>query len=107
MLDFDKEFESFIAGGQTSSAIKEIHQIIPCMTKEQMKLYSMLRYYAAKWQLDDLINYLDTYKEMMQTNKNLGMLSSFNMKNLLKAYTQDELIRGIKVQNTMNSGEVK
>ena len=104
MLDFDKEFESFVAG-DTGSAIKEIHRIIPSMTQEQMQIYSSLVYYADKWQLEDLKQFLTAYNSMTTKNKNLGMLSSFNMKNLLKAYTQDELIRGIKVQNNVNQGE--
>ena len=103
-LDFDRDFESFVTG-ENGSAITDIHRIIPSMSQEQMQTYNSLVYYARKWGLEDLKEYLDAYKEMTGVNKNLGMLSSFNMKNLLKAYTQDELIRGIKVNSTMNQGE--
>lgn len=103
-LDFDRDFESFVTG-DTGSAIKDIHKIIPSMSQEQMQIYNTLVYYAKKWELEDLTEYLNAYKEMTSKNKNLGMLSSFNMKNLLKAYTQDELIRGIKVNSQMNQGE--
>ena len=44
----------------------------------------------------------------MGQNKNLTMLQSKNMQALLAAYTQTELVRGIKVQaiNNTSSGEV-
>ena len=38
------------------------------------------------------------FTQVMENNKNLGLISSQNLKGLLSAYTQNELVRGIKVQ---------
>jgi hypothetical protein len=106
-LDFDRDFQSFVAG-QQGSAIKEIYEIIPSLSQEQMQIFNSLIYFCDKWGLGDLQSYLDAYRQMMLKNKNLGALASFNMKNLLKAYTQEELIRGIKVStNRMEGGDAK
>lgn len=39
--------------------------------------------------------------KQLQSNKNINFFSSQNLKALLSAYTQNELVRGIKV-NTLN-----
>jgi len=103
-LDFDKDFQEFMIPGG-GSAIKDIYDIIPSLSQEQMQVFNTLMYYTKKWELPDLREYLENYLMMMRGNKNLGMLSSFNMRNLLKAYTQDELIRGIKVNSNTGAGE--
>lgn len=107
VADFDKDFEAFVTTGNGNTAIKDIYEVIPAMSEEQMKTVNTLLYYCTKWGLTDVENFIIEYCKKTKENKNLGFLSSLNMKNLLKAYTQDELIRGIRVNNNSMSGEGK
>lgn len=47
--------------------------------------------------MQDLKELVEDYLKNVSKNKNLNFLSSMNVKNLLKAYTQEELIKGIKI----------
>jgi len=100
-IDFDEVFSSFIGTGESSS-ILDIYKIIPSASQEQMKIINSLEFYIKRWDLDDLKSFLEDYKKYMNKNKNLNFLSSMNMKSLLKAHTQDELIRGIKVNSQIS-----
>lgn len=99
LVDFEKEFSDFV-NTSGSSPIKDIYTIIPSLNQEQLQILLLLQYYIKKYDLLDLKVFLDNYLSNMKTNKNLNFLSSMNMKSLLKAYTQDELIRGIKVNSS-------
>lgn len=95
MIDFEKEFEQFVTD-DSGSAIRDIYTIIPSMNQQQLKIISTLKYYANKYNNKELLEFINDYLINMKKNKNLGFLSSMNMKSLLKAYTADEMIRGIK-----------
>lgn len=103
-IDFDKEFSSFVEGSEGSS-IKDIYSIIPCLDQSQIRILSEMEYFAEKYNLDEVKAFMKRYLDNISKNKNLSFLSSMNMKSLLKAYTQDELIRGIKVQSSINQQE--
>lgn len=94
-IDFDSEFEKFVAGGN-GSAIQEIYSIIPAMSQEQMQIVNSLMFFSERYDLEDLKRFISTYLLTLKDNKNLSFLSSMNMKNLLKAYTMDELVKGVK-----------
>lgn len=98
-IDFEKEFSDFVMGSD-SSAIMEIYKIIPYMNADQIKVINSLQYFVEKWELEDLQNFIESYALSQKKNRNLNFLSSMNMKSLLKAYTNEEMIRGIKVQAT-------
>lgn len=103
MIDFEKEFSQFV-DTTDGSAIRDIYKIIPYLTTEQISIISMLSFYVEKYDLQDIQRLLERYLDSMSKNRNLGFISSINVKSLLKAYTQDELIRGIKV-NANTGGE--
>ncbi|WP_202709707.1 hypothetical protein [Sporosalibacterium faouarense] len=96
MIDFDKELDKFIAQGNQGTAIKDIHNLIPCFTDVQLEIIHSLQFFADKYDLFELDNFIANYMQSKVKNKNLNFLKSMNVKSLLKAYTQDELIRGIK-----------
>lgn len=98
MIDFENEFSKFVSAGD-GSAIRDIYSIIPALNNEQIKVINALVYYIKKYELLDLKEFLEEYKNQIVKNKNLNLVSSMNVKSLLKAYTQDELIRGIKVNS--------
>lgn len=105
-IDFEQEFSLF-CGNTESSAIKDIYAIIPTMDNSQMRVILSLNYFIQKYQLDDLKKYVEEYIKLIGKNKNLNFVRSMNVKNLLKAYTQEELIKGIKInsQNVSRQGE--
>ena len=47
------------------------------------------------------------FGDVMAKNKNLGLLSSKVLQNLLSAYTQNEYLRGIKVNTVNNVSDVQ
>ena len=103
-IDFDVEFEKFVTTGN-GSAIKDIYTIIPSLNNEQMKIVHALMFYIKRYELDDLKVYLERFLLDLGKNKNLGFLSSMNMKNLLKAYTMEEYMKGIKANVQRNTEE--
>ncbi|PNT90890.1 hypothetical protein CDQ83_13695 [Clostridium thermosuccinogenes] len=103
MIDFEQEFSKFVSSGE-GSAIKDIYNIIPSLSTSQIKILNALSYYIKKYDLQDLKELVEDYLKNVSKNKNLNFLSSMNVKNLLKAYTQEELIKGIKI-NTQSKQE--
>ena len=102
-IDFEQEYSKFVGGGE-GSAIRDIYSIIPTLSNSQIKTLNVLNYYIQKYDLQDLKGVLDEYLRTIARNKNLNFISSMNVKDLLKAYTQEELIKGIKV-NTQSKQE--
>jgi hypothetical protein len=95
-VDFEKEFADFV-NTTNNSSITDIYKIIPSFNNEQIKIYLVLTYYIQKYDLKPLRAFINEYASHMKTNKNLNFLSSMNLKSLLKAYTVDEQLRGIKI----------
>lgn len=100
-IDYDKEFSSFVTGGE-GSAIKDIYNIIPSLSPEQMQVINTLKFYSGKWALPGINKFVDSYLSSVKENKSLGFVKSNQAKSLLKAYTQDELIRGVKVNSQIS-----
>ena len=102
MIDFEKEFSEFTDSGQGGSSVKEIYNLIPTLTQEQLEIYMQLNYFINEYKLEGLRETLITFMSMQKKNKNLSFIRNTTLKNLMKAYTQEELIRGIKVQRMNN-----
>lgn len=103
-LDFQAALESFsnqVTGG--GDPISSIYNIIPTYSGRQQKLLFLLSYFIAKWDLDDINSLLVEVKKIASSNKNLGMIQQQSLKSLLAAYTQNELVRGVKVQAIQNN----
>ncbi|NLK93378.1 MAG: hypothetical protein GX273_09710 [Bacteroidales bacterium] len=105
MLDFEEQFSKFVNNGQ-GSAIKDIYEIIPSLNNEQIRIINALNYYVKKYDLIEVSEMLKEYTKFIIKNKNLGFLSSMNMKNLLKAYTQEELVKGIKINTQQRNDDL-
>lgn len=101
-IDFEQELASFVNGGE-SSAIRDIYEIIPMLSNRQIQIITSLQFFIEKYEMPDLSAFIVGYLAWMGKNKNLDFISSMNVKNLLKAYTQEELIKGIKVQAISNA----
>lgn len=95
-VDFQKEFDDFFAGGSHTSAVKEVYNIIPTLSQEQQKIVALLEFYIHKWRLNDLRIFLDTILRNQERNKNLNFFQNQLTKQLLKTYSMEEMVRGIK-----------
>lgn len=62
---------------------------------------------ATKYDLADMRSMFESFDKVMAHNKNLGLLSSKVLQNLLSAYTQNEYLRGIKVSTLNNVTDVQ
>lgn len=103
MADFD--FSALMSGMCTggSNPIKNIFDIVPTYDNVQMDLRFKAQYFIEKWDLDDARQLFKQIDKMMTNNKNLTFLGSKNLKDLLAAQSQMELVRGVKVQAINNN----
>ena len=95
-MDFDRDFEMFVQT-DSKSAISEIYNIIPSLTPYQQQILGCSKFYCDKYQLPELEKFVIDYGKMIAKNKTMDAIRSFNFKNLLKAYSMEEYMRGIKV----------
>ena len=100
-VDFQSLMSGFSAPVDTGDPIKSIYGIIPYMDSTQMHLKFQLMYFIEKYKLEECRLVFEDIDKQLQSNKNINFFSSQNLKALLSAYTQNELVRGIKV-NTLN-----
>ena len=103
VVDYDKVFDGFM-NTSSSSAIKDIYGMIPTCTHQQVMILNSLKMIAIKYDNKELLAFVDDYIKKCDVNKPLGFINSFSIKNLLKAYTTDEMLRGIKIQSNVNPG---
>lgn len=107
MADFD--FQAMLADMgaplEQSNPIKTIYDIIPTLDHVQQHLLFQATYFIDKYELDDVRSVFDRFLVVMKENKPLSLMGSKNLQNLLSAYTQNELVRGVKIQNNNTSSE--
>ena len=106
-LDYNTIFDNFMGTGQ-GSAIQDIYKIIPVLDGPQIQILNSLELLSTKYNLAEVHAFVAAFKKDKSNNRNLGFVNSMNVQNLLRAYTTDELIRGIKIQaqNNNNSGGI-
>ena len=97
-IDFQKILDGMSVGGSQGDPIKSIYGILPTFDSIQQHLLFQAFYFIEKYDLEDMRAMFEDFTHVMENNKNLGLMSSQNLKSLLSAYTQNELVRGIKVQ---------
>ena len=97
-IDFQVMLDKMSSGGIGSDPIKSIYDILPTFDPVQQLLLFQAFYFIEKYNLEDMRAMFEKFTKVMASNKNLGLMSSQNLKSLLSAYTQNELVRGIKVQ---------
>lgn len=105
-IDFQAMLDDWTASSSGSNPIESIYKIIPKYDNYQMKMLMVLNYFVSKWDLDDVRALFQETDKLLSSNRNLGFMSSKNLERLLAAYTQNEMIRGIKVNsfNDTSSG---
>lgn len=101
-IDFQAVLDSMTAGNVSNDPIRSIYEILPQYDNVQQHLLFQAFYFIEKYDLSDMRAMFESFDKVMAHNKNLGLLSSKVLKDLLGAYTQNELVRGVKV-NTMNN----
>lgn len=96
-IDFQKMLDGFAVGASSGNPIESIYNIIPKYDQYQLQQQFIINYFCSKWKLDDVRQAFNDLDRVLGQNRNLGFMSSQNLRNLLAAYTQNELVRGIKV----------
>lgn len=107
MADFD--FQAMLADMgspmEQSNPIKTIYDIIPTLDHVQQHLLFQATYFIDKYGLEDVKAVFERFLVIMKENKPLSFMGSKNLQNLLSAYTQNELVRGVKIQNNNNNAD--
>jgi hypothetical protein len=106
-VDFQAVLDSMTAGNANSDPIRSIYDILPIYDGEQQKILFQAMYFIEKYDLQDMRAAFESNAKVMSKNKNLGLLSSKVLQNLLSAYTQNEYLRGIKVSTLNNVTDVQ
>ena len=70
-----------------------------------MQLKFQLMYFIKKYQLAEWEAVFAEIDKQLKCNKSLSFMSSQSLKSLLSAYTQNELVRGVKVQSINTNKE--
>lgn len=99
-LDLSKMFDSMSTGVENdSNPIKTIYDIIPTFDGEQQRLLFELQFFINKWGLTGIDGMMRDFTTLMANNKNLSIFGSKNLQNMLSAYSQADLIRGINIRS--------
>lgn len=106
-LDFDKLLGSPVLTSGEGDPIKSIYDIIPSYDNTQMHLKFQIMYFVEKYDLKEWRSVFEMIDMQLKANKNITFFNQSTLKNLLSAYTQNELVRGIKVQSINSNGEGK
>ena len=107
IIDFQAVLDAMPVGNVSNDPIRSIYGILPKYDNVQQHLLFQAFYFINKYGLDDLRGMFETFGEVMVKNKNLGLLSSKVLRDLLSAYTQNEYLRGIKVSTLNNVTDVQ
>ena len=105
-IDFQAILDSMSAGNMSNDPIRSIYEILPIYDNDQQHLLFQAFYFIEKYDLSDMRSMFESFDKVMAHNKNLGLLSSKVLQNLLSAYTQNEYLRGIKVSTLNNVAAV-
>lgn len=106
-VDFQAMLDSMSAGNVSNDPIRSIYGILPTYDNVQQSLLFQAFYFIEKYDLADMRAMFESFEVVMKNNKNLGLLSSKVLQNLLGAYTQNEYLRGIKVSTVNNVSDVQ
>lgn len=106
-IDFQAILDSMSAGNVSNDPIRSIYEILPIYDNVQQHLLFQAFYFIEKYDLADMRSMFESFDKVMAHNKNLGLLSSKVLQNLLSAYTQNEYLRGIKVSTLNNVTDVQ
>lgn len=98
-IDFSKMMDEFIISGSGSeSSIKQIYDIIPTFSQEQIKVLSALRFFIVKYNLKDLQEIIDFILSYQTKNKSMSFWEHNSVKQMLKTSSLEELVKGVKPQ---------
>ena len=97
-LDFAKMFDEFFTGGDSTSAVKEVYNIIPTFRQEQLNILAAYWYYAEKYDLEHIREFIKHIIQLQEENKNLSFFQTSTASKLLKAYTLEDMMGRVKPQ---------
>ncbi len=97
-IDFAKMFDEFFTGSEPNSAVREVYNIIPTFTQEQLNIICAYMYFAEKYDLQHIRDFIDQVIKLQSENKNLSFFQNNVAGKLLKAYTLEEMMGRVKPQ---------
>lgn len=101
-IDFQDILDDMTVSDKPADPIQSIYKIIPQFDSCQISIMFQASYFIEKWGLEDLRALFNDISVLMKDNKSLGFMSSKTLKDLLAAYTQNEMIRGVSVRSNPN-----
>lgn len=107
MIDFEKEFNDFVIGGNSVDPITSIYSLFPNLSDEQLKIYLQLLFFAKKYKNGLILEFLDVFMKYKDKNKNMSFFNSVSFRKTLESYSLAEQMRGIKISNSNVSQEQK
>lgn len=107
-IDLSKCFDSMSAKVDScDNPIKAIYDIIPTLDPVQQKMLFSLQFFIDKWELTHLQEMINNYRQILYDNKNLGFFGSKSLRDLLSAYSQSDLIRGINIRSREDNSDIR
>lgn len=104
MADFDLgALINSMGEGVAANPIESLFKMMPTYDNVQMQLRFQAEYFINKYDLEDARQVFASIDGMMSKNKNMTLFAQKNFQSILAAYTQTELVRGVKVQTVNNT----
>lgn len=97
-IDFGKIFGEFFTGSNSTSAVKQVYDIIPTFSQQQLNVLVAYQYYAEKYELENVFKFIEKVVELQAKNKNISFFQGNTATKLLRAYTVDDMLGRIKPQ---------
>ena len=106
-FDMQKMMDSFSTNVEGDNPIQAIYDIIPTYDPVQQAMLFKLQFFIDKWELEHVHSFIKNFTSLMASNKNLGFFGSKTLQNMLSAYTQSDLIRGINIKSKESNDIVR
>lgn len=79
--------------------IKDIKEMFNPVSLKQLDVLYLLMYYANKWECEDILYFVETYKKDMQTKGIKQGLFGANVNRMLKTYSLEDYFKGINASS--------
>lgn len=104
MLDeqkVDTLFSDFIRSGNSSDDIKQIYETLPYLTREQMRLLTLINTLAVKYDSPVLQELSDSIHKYSKVNRKTG----WRFTRLIESFSLYKHFKGYKASSSMNENK--
>lgn len=107
MIDFEKEFNEFVTGGNNTDPVTAIYNLFPNLSDEQIQIYLQIVYMANKYDSLPMKSFLNTYLRHKKQNKNMTFANMLSFRKTLESYSLAEHLKGVKISSQNMQSEEK